>query len=373
VIGGEHDLIGLDEGESVSLSELAYRLSEGQVGRQANIDLGPIRFSTLSDIEPQQVRWMWHPILPQGKLVLLQGHPGLGKSFVTLDVAARLSTGRAMPGAKDALMPPSDVLVIASEDGVADTMKPRIMAAGGDDSRIHVVTEIRAGNSDRATMFSLDVAFRILRVQLTKSPDIKLVIIDPISEVLGSKDGNSNQDMRSLLAPMASFADEAQVTFLLVNHLNKGEGPRIQRGMGSMGLPAVCRCVCEIVRDPDDPAARHLQMVKNNLAEDCRRIRFGLEPGEVAAKVVWDSEFSTGVPEIIEEAVPSKLEQAERFLGQTLAAGPGLASKITEEATELGISTRTMERAKKTLGVRVVKRSERWCWMLPGSSDSPAA
>ena len=228
-------------------------------------------FTRLAECTPTRLHWLWPGRVPLGKLTLLIGDPGLGKSFVTLDIAARVSRGLSLPAlageAPLAASAPGSVLLLSAEDDALDTIHPRLAAAGADLNRIDVLKAIRvqrAGDGSHIeSMFSLQSDLALLEDEIAKRDNCRLVVIDPITSYLGRSDSHRNSEMRALLAPLSELAARTGVAVLAVNHLNKmGQGPAIYRSMGSLTFAATARSVLAVMNDPHDV----IRILTNNSA-----------------------------------------------------------------------------------------------------------
>lgn len=231
----------------------------------------PEDFGTLlSDIKSEQIDWLWEKRIPRRKLTILDGDPGLGKSLLALDLAARITTGRPMPDGTPGTQ--GSVILIAPEDGISDTIKPRIEAAGGDPSRIRLLDlvkgiDTRTGEPSLSP-FTLSKHFLAL-VKTIYSTLPTLVIIDPLMAVLGPGiNAAHDQKIRETLSYLTRVAERANCAFLIVRHLNKGgSGNPLYRGSGSIGLIATVRVGLLVTQHPSDENKRLLLPIKNNLSK----------------------------------------------------------------------------------------------------------
>ena len=260
-------------------------------------------FSTpLSEIETQPIAWLWENRIPQGKITLLEGDPGMGKSLLAIDIAAHVSTGRPMPG--DSTGKIGNVILIAPEDGAADTIKPRVAAAGGDLSRIHLLN----------TVESLDVT-DVKKLKLYQKPfslaknlfDLEqtiiqtkaiLVVLDPLTAVLGHNiDSSRDQGIREIFTPLALLAERTNCAFLIVRHLKKGSSDNLlYRGAGAIGIIAAARTCLTIFYDPADEKKRVLAVTKSNLAEPPKNLSYQVVPIEsIAPHIQWHGEINLDV------------------------------------------------------------------------------
>lgn len=242
----------------------------------------------LADVEPEHVTWLWPGRIPLAKITLLDGDPGLGKSSLTLDLAARTSVGASMPDGSPGVA--GGVVILSAEDGVADTIRPRVEAAGGDLSRIAVLRTVGVGEDERLPAIPDDlpeVEVAIAEVGAT------LLIVDPLAAFLGA-DVNSHrdQDVRRALAPFAALAERTKVAVTVVRHLNKATGASaIYRGGGSIGIAGAARSVLLVAKDPADPERRILAPVKSNLGRPSAALAYTMEEASNGAvKVAWQGE-----------------------------------------------------------------------------------
>jgi RecA-family ATPase len=224
----------------------------------------------LSEVETQQVRWLWSGRIPLGKLAILDGDPGLGKSLLTLDIAARVTTGRPMPDGT-----PSEqggVVLVAPEDGAGDTLKPRLEAAKGNPAQVLLLNTVKHKSLETGEVyertFTLPGDLAVLEEAINRVKAV-LVILDPLMAVLGP-DINSfrDQDVRRALTPLAQLAERMGCAVVIVRHLNKGNSEnKLYKGGGSIGIIATARVGLMVTLDPDDENKRALTNIKNNLSK----------------------------------------------------------------------------------------------------------
>lgn len=313
----------------------------------------------LSDVEPESITWLWPGFLALGKLHLVDGDPGLGKSTLTLDLAARISNGDTWPDGTPGEK--GSVLLVNCEDSLGDTIKPRLIAAQADDTRVFAFTVVRTQGEngeivERLPNLALDIQ-RLKTICLDRG--VKLVIIDPLMAFLGGTDSLKDQAVRELLSPLARIAEETNAAFLLVRHLTKGGGANpVYRGGGSIGIVGAARVGFMVTKHPDDEERRVLSSTKNNLAPPPPSREFSLQDdGSGYARIVWGDECQFSATDLLmgesDPEARSALQDAEEFLKQRLANGPRLSKELKEEAhEEFDIADRTLARARKSLGVR---------------------
>lgn len=234
----------------------------------------------LCDVAPRPLEWLWPGRIPLGKLSLICGDPGTGKSLLVADLAARVSAGLAWPDAP-AHRAAGDVWLISLEDDLADTIRPRLDAAGAAVSRVHALPDV----------FSLDAVLARLDGALAGTQGARLLIIDPIAACLGKVDSHKNADVRGALAPLALMAARRGVAVVCIHHLNKSAtGPALYRAAGSLAFAAAARAVWLVATDRDDKRRRLFLPIKNNLAEALTGLAYRIEGDKARAvgRIAWD-------------------------------------------------------------------------------------
>jgi len=332
----------------------------------------------LRDVVPRKVRWLWPARVPLGKVTQFDGDPDLGKSTVLLDLAARVTTARPMPdGARGDFGGARGVVVLSAEDDPADTIRPRLDAAGADVERVVVLLGVRDARGLRGpTIADLDA----LR-QAVRAVDAVLVIVDPLMAHLpDARDAHRDQDVRRALAPLAAFAAETGAAVAAVRHLNKNGGVAgsapLYRGAGSIGIIGAARAGLLVAADPDDPTGerRVLAVVKSNLAAKAPSLAYRLVPTAGAVRVAWEGPTPHTAAALLAAAVSAEdrpaLDEATAFLREALASGPRPAAEVKIAAKEAGIAERTLERARLRAGILTRKEGfagAPWVWMPPFS------
>ncbi len=337
---------------------------------------------TLADVQPEEVRWLWPRRLPRGKLTLVDGDPGLGKSLITLDLAARVSRGWSMPdgaGATD----PAGVVLLGAEDDLADTIRPRLDAAGADVTRIGALTGVRRTLESGAVTLDVPTVgdLEALRDAIARV-HAALVVIDPLMAYLpGAVDSHRDQDVRRSLAPLAALAAETGCSVLVVRHLNKaGMGSALYRGGGSIGIIGAARCGLLVGRDPDDESGerRILAVTKSNLAAIPPALAYRLQTAGGAVRVEWLGECEQTADTLVcgaqAPAERSALREARAWLRDVLGAGPMPARDVQAQARQAGIAEPTLRRARQEERVQVIRSGfgpgGQWTWQLPdGTGD----
>ena len=342
----------------------------------------------LADVQAEPVRWLWPERIAIGKVTLLVGDPGLGKSFITLDMAARVSTGTPWPDCPDKPNPAGGVVLLSAEDDLADTIRPRLDAAGADVSRIKAMEAVKVAEingPERQSLFNLAEDIDALARAIEQTPGCRLVILDPITAYLGGTDSHRNAEIRSLLAPLSDLASNYGVAVVAVTHLRKGDGPAIYRAMGSLAFVAAARAAFAVGKDPEDPTGRRRLMlpVKNNIGNDKTGLAYTLEsvPDSNMAVVEWEADpvemsaddMLTAYPTRNPGPDPTERNEAAEWLIEALDDGPRPAKELLAQAEKDGISKGTLKRAKKELGVISGKdgMTGGWTWRMPNDGQEP--
>jgi len=314
----------------------------------------------LSEIQSQEVSWLWFPFIPYGKLAIIQGNPGDGKTTFILNIAAKLSKGEGLDSGMD-LTEPLNVIYQSAEDGLADTVKPRLEQAGADCEKISVIDE---------KIKSLSMIDERLEQAVIRT-GAKLLILDPIQAYLGG--GMDNEpiqqvglanEARDMTKRLAALAEKYQCVIVLVGHMNKAAGNKMAyRGMGSIDFFAVARSVLLVGRVEGEENTRAVVQIKNNLAAFGHPKAFALsEEG-----FHWLGDYEITADEVLGGIAPeaNKMEQAKRLLRELAETNNAMQSnEIFNLAEEQGISKRILENARKELGIRAKRINNTWHWEL---------
>lgn len=378
----------------------------------AKIDVPPIEMPSkpqkrrliahrASDLEPEKLVWVWPGRIPEGKLVLLGGPPGLGKSQLTAFMSATVSNGGHWPCGEGSTVP-GDVIFMSAEDGVQDTIIPRLMAAGADRERVHIVSAATKPDGTGRKTFSLKTDVDLLEEMARKIGTVRLIIVDPISAYMGGSDGNGNVETREVLEPLADMANRLRIAVVAVTHLNKGGGggnqSALNRFAGSIAFVAAARAAFAVIEDPEDDERRFLLQAKNNLGKKCKGLAFRLEQRLVGDDVMSSNVMFEGdhVSESIDEALTASenrgtkkgqsgggKEEVIQFLKDILAGGPvdvleverqARAAALLEEDKRLSKS-KGFRDARTELGIKSIREGfgpgSRYVLELPDASWAP--
>ena len=308
----------------------------------------------MSEIQSQEVSWLWYPFIPYGKLTIIQGDPGDGKTTLVLNIAAWLSKGEGLDNEMK-LSEPVNVIYQSAEDGLADTVKPRLELAGADCERILVIDE----KEKSLSMVDERLEKAIVR---TKA---RMLILDPIQAYLGGgMDMNRANEARDMTKKLGALAEKYQCAIVLIGHMNKAAGNKAAyRGMGSIDFFAVARSVLLVGRVEGEPNIRAVVQIKNNLAAFGHPKAFALSENGFQ----WLGDYEITADEVLGGIAPkaNKMEQAKRLLRELALTTDAIQSnEIFDMADEKGISKRTLENAKRELGIRARKINNSWYWEL---------
>lgn len=333
----------------------------------------------LADVEPEGVRWLWPGRVPLGKLTLLDGDPGLLKSTINLDLAARLSVGAAMPdGANSEVDGPAGTVLLTAEDGLADTVRPRLDAAEGDPELVAVVRHVPTAEGDLRLPHIEDTP-ELKRA--LDAVDARLLVVDPLMAFLPA-DANSyrDQDVRRALAPLADLAENAGVAVIAVRHLNKSSGSNPKyRGGGSIGLIGAARSGLLVGKDPDAPETRRvLATTKANLSEHAPSLAYRpVQAKNGAVRVEWEGESEHSAHAVLDPPTGTERtarQEAADILREELRNGPRPVPELREVADRLGVTWRTVRRAADSIDVRKDKvgfgADGHWEWSLPSEEEN---
>lgn len=326
-------------------------------------------FVPLSTIEEEAVRWLWHPYLPLGKLVLIGGDPGIGKSFFTLWLAAQVSSGATMPNGE--VVPAANVLVTSAEDDASDTVKPRVLACGGDPRRI-ISHEEEAENMDELGLQRFEAAL--------KRYDCRLAVMDPFNFFFGEQGNlNAGNHTRAFMTKLKRIARAANCCVLIVTHLNKGrQGNLLAKVLGSVDIGAAVRSMWVAKSMRGMTVCQH---VKYSIVGQGPTLSWQFAPREghpvpslmvsmanggmdaEALQELEDEHAATGM------GGPRAVERAIDWLREALQPGEEIAVKqLNEQAESNGITRRTLERARAQAGCEAFRRNGAW-WVRYGAAE----
>lgn len=331
-----------------------------------------------SQLQARALSWLWAWRLADGKLAILEGDPGLGKSLVALDLCARLSTGRPWPDGSPNPVAGS-AIVINGEDGAEDTIRARLLGLGADLDRVFVLKSV---DEDHRGVLSLPTQTLALEAALEQTR-ARLVVIDPVLAFLSPGVNPANDlSIRYALAPLAHLAERYRCVSLMVRNLNKGEGARaMYRGLGSIGLVGVSRTAWLVVADPRSASKRVMAQVKNNYAPPQPSLGFEVPcAADAAPSLHWLGLVEQTADALLAAGAARRLPRPQRecardFLLDCLRDGPRTTREIWAQGEMLGLSERTLRRAKDDLKVRLIETTtdgkRATYWLLPRQELPP--
>ena len=324
------------------------------------VDLVSGQLKLYSNVPESSVEWLWHPYIPYGKLTLLQGDPGCGKSTLMMSIIAAVSAGNYTPDGRR-LKKPVHVIYQCSEDSISDTIKPRLAAARADCSNVAFLdeeTDWLTLNDDRIRRAVADF-------------NAKLLVIDPVQAYLGDSDISNITGMRRVLRQLGAWASMYDCAIVLIGHLNKKQGAKdLYRSLGSIDLIASARSVIQIEPYSDDSGVIHLRNIKNSLAPKGKDLFFVINEQQ---NIQWLEKEDAD--ELSNEDNPSpvirmnKQSQAAELLKIILVDGPMKASDVQAFFKKKDMSEKTILIAKKALGIQSTRKNGAWYWHLPDRNE----
>lgn len=335
---------------------------------------GPI-LTCMADVEPRAISWLWRDRIPMGRITLLVGRPGEGKSLLTIDAAARVTTGAPWPDGS--FCPHGSVILISDEDDPNDTIRPRLDAHRADVRRVHLLTAVRGrdGEGHRERMITLSDVDAI-EAALVELRDCKLIVVDPIGSFLGGRtDAHRDNEVRSVLGPIAKLAQQYGPAVLVVSHTRKSEGRYADDlALGSRAFTGIARAVWHLMSDPNDKARRLLLAGKSNNAAENGGLAFCI--AKEPPRITWESDAvemcADDLLAVDRAANPGPeaeaLEAASSWLRSALADGPRPAKELLDEwKNGQSGSKRTLDRAKRSLAVEAYRLDVPgpWWWRMP--------
>ena len=312
-----------------------------------------LKLISMKEIPIEMVRWLWYPYIPLGKLTLVQGDPGQGKTTFALAVIASLTRGEALPGCPAA--EPMNVIYQTAEDGLADTIKPRLVASGADCSCVLVI------NEDEKALSFCDARLE----EAVRQTGARLVVLDPIQAYIGEGvDMHRANEVRPRLKRLGDMAQRTMCAVVLIGHVNKQQGTKsAYRNLGTIDFPAAARSVLVVGATKDASDLRAVAQDKNSLTHKGPSLLFEiLEGGSVA----WRGGCELSADEVLNgygsshSKVEIMTDELRKLLVQELPA-----SYIFAYAKNIGIGERTVNEAKERLGIVSHKVGNRWMWRMP--------
>ena len=323
-----------------------------------------LKLINMEQVEIEKIDWLLYPFIPFGKVTIVQGDPGEGKTTMVLQIIAKLTKGEAvLPSGSDEpalegktmALEPVNVIYQTAEDGLGDTIKPRLLSAGADCSRVMVIDD----NNQALTMMDARLEEAIIKTK------VRLIVLDPIQGFLGAAvDMHRANEIRPLMKRIAVLAEKYHCAIILIGHMNKNSnGKSSYRGLGSIDFQAAARSVLIVGRIKDEPEIRVVCHVKSSLAPEGKSIAFRLDKD---TGFEWIGEYDISADDLLSgDNRGQKIHAAKEFLKEILASGSVAQTKVAEEAESRRIKKKTLWNAKKELEIDSVKIGNQWFWMLP--------
>lgn len=312
--------------------------------------MSDLKLINMCDVEVESVSWLWYPFIPYGKVTIIQGDPGEGKTTLVLQIIARLTKGESIIDEKEKT--PINVIYQTAEDGLADTIKPRLLSADADCSKVIVI-------DDRDTPLTMrDVRLE----QAIVETSAKLVVLDPIQGFLGADvDMHRANEIRPIMKHISEIAEKYKCAIILIGHMNKcSVGKSAYRGLGSIDFQAAARSVLIVGRIKDEPEIRVVCQTKSSLAPEAKAVAFRLSEEN---GFEWVGEYDVSADDLLSGTVKGTKKQAAMdFLENLLADGQMSQKEIIELARQKGISDKTLRNAKDELKIKSKRVNNQWHW-----------
>lgn len=319
-----------------------------------------LKLINMETVEVEDIDWLLYPFIPYGKVTIIQGDPGEGKTTMVLQIIAKMTRGEMiLPGngeeKKTVEKEPVNVIYQTAEDGLGDTIKPRLLAAGADCSKVLVIDD----GEQPLTMLDNRLEEAIV---CTKA---RLVVLDPIQGFLGAEvDMHRANEIRPLMKRVSVLAEKHHCAIILIGHMNKNNaGKSSYRGLGSIDFQAAARSVLVVGRIRNEPEIRAVCHMKSSLAPEGKALAFRLDKEN---GFEWIGEYEIDADELLSgNNRGQKLTEAKAFLREILTDGQVPQKEILEEAERRGIKSKTLWNAKKALNIQSGKTGKQWGWFMP--------
>ncbi len=366
-----HNKPPLPESEITGIIESIFKINKDKEDSY----ISELELRCIDEVEMVPIQWLWEDRIALGKITVVAGQPGLGKSQITAMLCAHLTAEKSFPdGTKPCI---GSALIISAEDDVADTVKPRLIAAGADLKKCHFLDGIKTNiNGETAIrLFALEQDIEPLENALRANRDIRMIIIDPVSAYHGKTDGHGNAEIRSLLMPYSKLAAEYDIAIILITHFNKSTSQEpLERVIGSIGLIAAARAGYAVIKGEKKDEIRHFVPLKNNIGNDKDGFSFHVQgitlKGNIkTSRIVWGDCITA--QEVLKPEKKTQTNGASEFLSDLLLNGPVLTAEIFENGDCVGYSKSTLQRAKNRLGIhhRKLGYDQGGVWFFPEHED----
>ena len=318
-----------------------------------------LRLINMETVEVEEIEWLLYPFIPYGKVTIIQGDPGEGKTTMVLQITAKLTRGEAvLPDSleiQNHKTEPVNVIYQTAEDGLGDTIKPRLIAAGADCSKVIVIDD----SEQPLTMLDYRLEEAIVKT------NARMVVLDPIQGFLGADvDMHRANEIRPMMKKISGLAEKYHCAIVLIGHMNKNSGSKSSyRGLGSIDFQAAARSVLIVGRVKNEPEIRVVCHIKSSLAPEGKSIAFRLDKNK---GFEWIGEYDVSADDLLSGGNRGqKTSEAKEFLKEILESGAVAQKKIIEEAESQGIKKRTLCNVKSELNIESEKIGNQWFWSLP--------
>jgi hypothetical protein len=350
-----------------------------------------ITFRPADQLEPESINWAWKNRFAFGKLAIIAGDPGLGKSTVLLEIAALHSNGSQFP-VGEGLAQRCESAILTAEDGLRDTVVPRLMAAGADRSKIYLLTGTKVEGQDDEAMFDLSTDIVALRQFFQGHPNVKILIIDPLTAYLGPARAKENAEIRKVLAPLVKLIEDFGILVIGNTHLNKSAGKALYRVLDSIAFVAVGRILHLVIKDASNPDNIKLICDKTNIGSKPLGLTYMIqkhwittEHGEEieTSRICWGTQHITETADeaLDEDGDPTATDDCIHFLKIVLKDGPLPVAEIEKEARDACLlgdnqpmkQSKPFRSARTALGIvpHKVGYQGAWVWALPHEGKAP--
>lgn len=333
-----------------------------------------VQITCAADIKPEPIRWLWDGWLARGKFHIFAGQAGTGKTTIAIAIAATVSNGGRFPDGTRA--PAGDVLIWSGEDNAKDSLVPKLLAAGANMRRVHFIGDVRHGDEIRSFDPATDI--KAMADAATRIGDVSLLIVDPVVNAV-TGDSHKNTEVRRALQPLVDFGEKLGCAVLGITHFSKGTNGQdaMERVTGSLAFAALARVVLATGKINEGGTTKRIFCrAKSNIGIDHGGFEYDLHQKAIegykdvfSSYSVWGEAVEGTATELLTEIEPDDGEgaKAEKFLRDLLANGSVPSKQVKSESIDAGHSWRTVERAKKALGIEAVKEGmdSGWVWKLP--------
>ena len=334
-----------------------------QVGK-SNVKL---HLTNMAEIASEEVEWFWPNKIPDCALSIISGDPGATKSFLTVCMAAHISTGRPWPDCPEIPVRKGSVIFFSDEDHPAKIIRPRLDAHKADISKVYILQGVTAAEKDES--FDLTQHLTGLEDALTSITDVRMIVLDPITAYMGDLNANNNSEVRTALAPVAALAAKHNITIIGLNHHNKRQDlSYMYRGLGSTAFVAQARSVWGVMADKEDPETKIFCPIKTNYSINATGLKYKIIDGVVTfADDPWLGQADDMIADKADNT--KRIDEAVKWLEAQLGKADVASDFLLEEGKTAGFSRNLLFRAKDRLSVKARRRgfgSEgQWFWRLP--------